>query len=260
MDYVTPQQARDMGGLRLVVSAGVPGPWGEAAKGMFHARSVAFTPVAQKPLEPNEDLVEWLGIRNAPVAVYEDEPPRERWIDIVMLAERLGSGPPLLPGDSALRALAVGISHELCGEWGFGWCQRLGMLKGMWASAGFEDLSALPEPMAAVQRQYGVYPDRLAAAPARIAAILDMLVARLERQKQAGSPYLVGDSLTCADIHWACFSAMLSPMEQALNPMPDGLRAVYDAHAPAVDEGAKAALLAHRDHIYHNHLRLPVDF
>ena len=260
MEYVTPQQARNMGGLRLVLSEGVPGPWGEAAKGMFHVRGIEFVPVAQKPLEPNEELVAWTGIRNAPVAVYDDEPPVERWIDIVMLAERIGRGPSLLPEDSELRAQAVGISHELCGEWGFGWCQRLGMLKGMWAGAGFEDLSALPEPMASVQCQYRVWPDQIAAAPSRIAAIVDMLAARLARQKQAASPYLVGHDLTCADIHWACFSAMLEPMEHALNPMPEGLRAVYDAHAPVVDDAVKAALLAHRDYVYHNHLRLPLDF
>jgi len=45
--YAEVERAREMPGLRLVLTTGVPGPWGEAAKGIFHAKRIPFTRVAQ---------------------------------------------------------------------------------------------------------------------------------------------------------------------------------------------------------------------
>ena len=73
MEYMSVAKARSMPGLRLVLSAGVPGPWGEAAKAVLKTRHVAFTAVAQEPLAPNLELRAWTGSRNAPIAVYDDD-------------------------------------------------------------------------------------------------------------------------------------------------------------------------------------------
>jgi glutathione S-transferase len=37
-EYLSVAEAREQPGLRLVLSVGVPGPWGEAAKALFHGR------------------------------------------------------------------------------------------------------------------------------------------------------------------------------------------------------------------------------
>ena len=45
--YHSVVEAKSMTGLRLVLSAGVPGPWSEAAKAVLKARNVSYAPVAQ---------------------------------------------------------------------------------------------------------------------------------------------------------------------------------------------------------------------
>src|SRR5437868_1271116 len=97
--YLSVADARERDGLRLVLTAGVPGPWGEAAKYILHVKGIAYAPVAQMAGMPNEDLVEWTGCANAPVAVYNDEAPKSGWAEILFLAERLASEPRLIPGE-----------------------------------------------------------------------------------------------------------------------------------------------------------------
>jgi hypothetical protein len=48
---------------------------------MFRLRSVPFIPIERTPFDPNRELVEWTGIRNAPVAVFDDEAPRSGWLE-----------------------------------------------------------------------------------------------------------------------------------------------------------------------------------
>ena len=48
----------------------------------------------------NEALRAWTGRDNAPIAVYEDEPGRDGWAEILDLAERLD--PDTLPLDLCL--------------------------------------------------------------------------------------------------------------------------------------------------------------
>lgn len=166
MHYFSVTEARTMRGLRLVLSGGVPGPWGEAAKAMLRARNVPFAPVAQEPMAANEELREWTGCRNAPTAVYDDEPPRTGWFDILMLSERLGSGASLLPEASADRALCLGLIMEICGQDGFGWNRRMNMLAAMWGSQA--PSAAKPHELE-YTRQYGLSPEAAARAPIRTA-------------------------------------------------------------------------------------------
>ena len=80
--------------MRLVLTEGVPGPWGESAKALFDLKGVPYHPVAQKGGAANEELVTWTGHRNAPIAILDDEPPRASWLEILFLAERLGESLP----------------------------------------------------------------------------------------------------------------------------------------------------------------------
>ena len=45
MDYLSVEEARDLNGLKLVLTGGVPGPWSEAAKALFNHHQVPFHPV-----------------------------------------------------------------------------------------------------------------------------------------------------------------------------------------------------------------------
>ena len=128
MHYLTVAEARERPGLRLVLSAHVPAPWGEAAKAVLAARGVSYQPVAQEVFGANDELHAWTGYRNAPIAISDDEPPVSAWLDLLMLAEQVGKGSSLLPAESSGRALVLGLSAEICAPYGFGWARRLLML------------------------------------------------------------------------------------------------------------------------------------
>lgn len=260
MDYVEPEVAQTLSGLRLALTMGVPGPWSEAAKAVFAVKGVSYVPVAQRAFQPNAALVAWTGHRNAPTAMYNDEPARVTWADITALADRLAPDPPLFPGSSKARVAIAGICHEIAGEGGFGWARRQMMSAKPAASAReapqpARDMSAV---MAMVQ-SYRLTEAAYDAAAARAGDILDMLAQRLHAQKAVASPYLVGSQLSAADIYWACFAALVDPLPQDVNPMPDWLRPSYANVGPLADR-VDPILLAHRDFVYARYLSLPLDF
>lgn len=254
MKYISVDDARARPGLRLVLTQGVPGPWGEAAKAVLRARGVAFTAVGQEAAQDNQTLVDWIGVRNAPAAVYGDEAPVTGYRDILMLAERLGTGASLLPAAARDRFTCLGIASDLCGPLGFGWQMRLLIFGAMFGSAAPPDL---PPNIQALHKAYGYTPAALAEAPQRAAAILTHLDALL---RASTTGYLVGGALSAADLYWACFSMMANPLPSDINPMPDQLRGLYSSAVPQVVSALTPALLKHRNYIYERHIDTPLDF
>ncbi len=256
MDYVEPKVARNMPGMRLALTMGVPGPWSEAAKEIFRIKGIDFVPVGQVGGNQNKDLVEWTGIRNAPIAVYNDEPPREKWTDILALAERIQPEPRLIPDDPAERALMYGLAHEICGENGFAWQRRLMMVHDA-VKAGM-----MNDSFDVLATDYGYSEAAGDAAPKKTAAILRLLATQLHEQKTKGSDFFIGTSLTALDVYWACFCALVRPLgdDKCVQPMPDYLRRMYEGHDDTVNSAVDPILVAHRDRIYAEYLTLPLDF
>jgi glutathione S-transferase len=242
VEFTDIAKARTARGLRLALTRGIPGPWSQSARKIFDLKRVPYLAVAQYTREANQELQEWTGVRNAPVAVYEDERPLTGWAEILMLAERLEPLPALLPVDSSQRALAFGIANEICGEWGFGWTRRVMMV----ATLG-EDLSSDPVNSSKAAA-YRLTAEAALAAPQRAAHVMQMLAHRLRTQEDVGSPFLVGDRLTACDIYWACFSVLLDPPAWA--PLPDALRALYGTTHPSLDSARDPILLRHRDYVF----------
>ena len=259
-DWLDVAQAYRLPGLRLVLSAGVPGPWGEAAKGLFFAKRIPYTRVRQMPGEANAELRAWTGFDNAPQAVYQDEPARTAWPELIFLAERLAPEPALVPPSPAERTQMFGLTHELAGENGLGWSRRLMMLDGTLSLPA----SVLPEDhpvraqVQALGRKYGYSQPAAQAAPARVAGILRLLSDQLAEQQRRGRRHLVGDRLSALDIYWAAFAAMISPLPEPQCAMPDGMRRVYEISDPALRSACSPELLAHRDFVYREHLELPI--
>ena len=247
MEYLSVAEARGMKGLRLVLGVGTPGPWSISARALFDIRKVPFVPVRQDLMQANEDLVAWTGRRNAPVAVFEDEPAVDGWLEIAVLAERLGSGPSLFPDDPVERALAVGFSAEICGHGGFGWSRRITMAAGQ-------------TPPTDVFRGYGVREGGVPEAVPRVIGILNGLSAQLHRQRERGSDYLVGGRLSLADVHWACFSQLVAPLGSEHCAMPDQMRALFDAMPPEMRGAVDPILIEHRDRIWERYIGLPLDY
>ena len=251
MDYISVSQAREASGLRVVLSAGVPGPWGESIKGMLTFKQLDYLPVAQQGGGDNPELLDWTGQTSAPVLVSEDLPPVCHWLDQLMLLERLQPEPALLPADCAQRSSAIGLSALMAGVEGFGWQRRLLMLEPMM------QLDPVPEVSLRLASKYGYSESAVRQAPARMLAISEFLVQSLAA---SGSDYFFGDAPCAADFYWANFAGMIKPLPPELNPMPDWFRPVYTSDRPDILACLPHELEAHRDMMYECHIPTPLDF
>jgi len=223
MNYIEPLAARDMEGLRLALTAHIPAPYSLSARAIFDHHHVPYVPVLQVGAGANNDLVAWTGHRNAPVAVYNDEAPRASWLEILYLAERLGSGPSLIPSNVDERMLMVGLANELLGENGFIWNLRLVML-----GAGGPERTAQERVRNPMYDQYGYSEEAAAQAIRPARAVLERLAAQLVAQTRAGHQHIVGESLSAVDIYWAYFSQALRTLPEDRCPMPAGMRKIYE--------------------------------
>lgn len=260
MDYLSIEAARQRAGeLFLVLTAGVPGPWGESAKGLFHVKGIRYIPVAQQGGGENAELREWTGRENAPIVVREGDPPRTGWAEILHFVERLAPAPRLVPAESSARVEMLGLCHEICGEDGFGWNRRLMLLDQVLKIPELADSPAML-PARRLAARYGYGAEAAAAAPGRVAEILRTLSERLQAQRRRGSRFFVGDELSALDIHWAAFAALLSPLPEDQCAMPRFLRGQYELGCGETRAAAEPILLEHRDAIYRDFLQLPLDF
>lgn len=258
MHYTAVADAKTMSGLRLALTAGVPGPWSEAAKAVLKVKGIPFVPVLQQAGADNEELAQWTGHRNAPTAMYNDEPPRVTWLDILNLAQRLQPEPSLLPADIDERILMVGLVNEIAGEGGMMWHARHLMLRGMAAAMASKGITDSP-----MLRDYRFSSEAADAAPARVIAVLRRLEQQLEPQLAAGKRYFIGGRLSALDLYWACFSQFLGPLPEEVNPMPGYLRKSWQAAGEVLFEAGytpRDCLLEHRDFVFREHIGLPLDF
>lgn len=255
-EYVEIEEAIKMPGLRVVLPPRIPGPWGEAIKGVLHVKKIPYTKVRHDLVE-QAPLIRWTAQSSSPVLVYNDERPRSVWNDQLYLAERLQPNPPLIPAAIDDRVQMFGLCNLLAGENGLGWTRRLMLVEAMVNEAGADE-AARKWPLA-FGSKYGYSPEAAAAAPAKCAEIIATFARRLERQQALGSSYLIGDRLSALDIYWAGFAAVVKPLPHELCPMLPQTRKLYDCTDPLVRAATTPQLLAHRDFIYREYLELPVD-
>jgi glutathione S-transferase len=250
--YIGVEEARKRDGLRMVVVANVPSPWGEAAKGILQIKGIEWAAV--RLVYDSEPLREWAGQRSAPVAIYGNEQPRAGWAEILLLAERLAPTPSLLPMNPAERAQAFGISHEICGEAGLGWSRRLQLIH-----AGMQNAGGFPEQVAKyLGKKYGYRPETGVAATSRVASLLGMLGARLRAQYDQGSRYYAGNSLTAVDVYSATFMALFRPLPHEQCEMSASTRAAFETRDAQTEAALDPILLKHRDMMYAEYLELPL--
>ena len=250
--YIGVEEARKRNGLRMVVVGDVPSPWGEAAKGILHIKGIEWAAV--RLVYDSESLREWAGRRSGPVAIYGNEQPRAGWAEILLLAERLAPTPSLLPTNPAERALAFGISHEICGEAGLGWSRRLQLIH-----SGVQNAGGFPEQVAKyLGKKYGYRPETGVAASSRVPSLLGMLAERLKSQYERESRYYVGDSLTAVDVYSATFMALFRPLPPEQCKMSASTRAAFETRDAQTEAALDPILLEHRDMMYAEYLELPL--
>ena len=255
--YLSVEQGRAASGLRLVVTAHVPGLWSEACKSLFDAKQVPYQLVEQVVGGENLALKEWTAQTSGPVAVWNDERPRSTWVEQLYLAERIAPSPRLIPEDMDDRAAMFGLCNELCGENGFGWNLRLRMTH--WGLNAPDPGAMARAIMPVLAARYHYDPAAVEPARAQQKAIVGRLSERFARQQEQGHSFLIGESLSALDIYWAAMAGAIEPLPEAQCPnMPPDMRAGYTD--PELREIAGDALITHRDVIYRDWLKLPMDF
>lgn len=248
MRYVDINEAINAEGLRIVIVKAMPSAWGLAAKAMIEFKSLDYLCAHQIPMSENPELLAWSGTNSAPVVAWNDEPPINRWDDILLLLERLAPEPRLVPENPAERIAVFGISREICGELGFGWNRRLDLMR---PAPGEE-----PSPFA---KKYNFRAAEAALANARVIALMTELADRLKTQSKNGSEYLVGKSVTAADFYWAAFSNFvdLQPAEEC--PINPAARPMFENTPAEIKAAIDPVLIEHRDRIMRKYYKLPLE-
>lgn len=240
-----------MSGLRISFSPGNFGPWGYALRNLLDVKKVPYTLAmhpqmaggpgdlpGQAPTQDQGFLYALTKQRSVPTMLYNEEPPRNSWVEQVRLADRLGAGPSLIPADPKDRVLMFGLLHEICAEEGIMWAKRL--------TVGETPLT----------RKYGWSKEAESRAPRRMVEGLTLMVEQLAKQRARGqTTFLVGDALTIVDIYLASMSVYFGmPAGPDLIPRtkqnPFNVRGMY-AEVPEVKAfvAAHPELLEWRDRI-----------
>jgi glutathione S-transferase len=254
--FVDLEEARAARGLRVVIATNVPSPWSQAAMGLFDMKGLDYLAVRYR--RTDEEIKRWTGARNAPAVLFEDEPPRSGWAEIVALGERLGGRVSLVPEDDAARVRMFGLSHELLGEDGLGWSVRLLLTH---LSLTTDGQRGWPKPVADyLAPRYGYSAERVGHARARCMRVLALLERTLAESRARGHEYLLGPRPTAADLHCAVTLAPILPMPEAECPMPPPVRHAFETVDEDVRAAVTPALLEHRALMYARHLVLPVRF
>jgi glutathione S-transferase len=250
------EEARAASGLRVVIATNVPSPWSQAALGAFDVKGLDYLAVRFR--RGDEALARWTGARNAPAVLYDDEPPRTGWAEIVALAERLGGRVSLVPEDDERRVRMFGLGHEILGEGGLGWSVRLLLTHASLATDGRE---GWPKSVAEyLAPRYGYAPARVETARARAISALRLLDSVLAESRARGHAYLLGAAPTALDIHCAVGVAPILPLPEADCPMPAPVRRAFETLDRDVKDAVSPALLEHRALMFAKHLVLPVRF
>ena len=251
MEYATVGEAMERPGVRLVLTAGVPGHWGESIKALVDYKGLDYLPVAQEGGGENAELLAWTGQSSAPVLVCDDLPPACHWLDQLMLLERLQPHPALLPTAPEARADAIGLCALIAGAEGFGWWRRMAMIQPM---MGMDPVPPMAQRMA---HKYAYSDAACASAPGHMR---DICAALQRRLADSGGDYFCGDQPTAVDFYWACFAGMIKPLSPELNPMADWMRSLYTADEPEIRACLTPLLENHRDMMYQRHITTPLDF
>jgi glutathione S-transferase len=250
-EYVSVEEAIGREGLRMVVVGGVPSPWGEAAKGLFHLKGLDW--VGVRLVHDSDALLQWAGERTGRSRSTAGSRRGRAGARSCCLAERLAPEPRLVPEEPAARDEVLALGEAICGRDGLNFTRRLQLVHaGLNGEPGF---NAAPRR---TWRRSTATTRR--AAPRRAARRAEARRARgaPEGARAAGSDYLVGDALTAADVYLAAAMALFKPLPQEVCEMsrrraPRSRRSTRRPRRRSIP-----LLLAHRDMMYARHLALPL--
>ena len=248
MKYTSIDDAVNASGLRLVIVKDMPSAWGVAAKAMIDYKGLDYLLAHQIPMSENPELLAWSGTNSGPVAAWNNESPINRWDDILFLIERLAPQKPLLPKAAAARIQVLGISHEICGELGFGWNRRLDMMR-----------PPEGQPPSDFGKKYSYNDTDAALANKRVITLIKELATILKVQAQQDSKFLVGNSITPTYFYWASFSYLIVLQSQDEVPANPLQRPMFENTPAEITAAIDPILIEHRDRIMRTYCKLPLE-
>jgi len=209
-EFITLDEAAEMkNGTRVTFVPGVQALYAEALKNICYVKKIPLIRVLHPLMgidkETGEDrqqqLYDLTCQTSLPTMLHDEERPRNVWIEQLALVEQIGDAgsPSLIPDKFELRVEMFGLCAVVLAEDGLVWNIRI--------------LNDSP-----LGRKYGYSEESSSTAPAKIAEVIGLIDSRLEAQEELGSPYLVGDALTAADIYWATLSMSALPVPPEIMP------------------------------------------
>jgi hypothetical protein len=240
-------------GLRIAPVRGVPSPWSELCRALFHVKHIPFALINAR--DPELGLLELKAAtaqESLPVVFWNSERPRAGWLEQLSLAERLADGPKLLPESPRERAFVIGFLSELCAEDGFGWHRRLLLIDRMLTESGYGERER------AIGRYLGDKYGFTSASLPESRRRCESIVAAFAALNITAEGFFARESLSALDLGWTAFTALIQPLPHDLCPMDTLWRDLYTWTPSESAPDAIAALLAHRDRIYRDWLELPV--
>lgn len=254
-DFITLEEAAAMTtGTRVTFIPGIPAMYSEALKNICYVKGIPLIRVLHPFMgidkatgkDRQAALYELTAQTSLPTMLHNEERPRNVWIEQLALAERIGApgAPALLPDDFESRAEVLGLCAIVLAEDGLVWNMRI----------------MVDSPLA---QKYGYSDEASAKAVGKIADAIGVLDRRLEAQARRGSGYLVGDSVTAADVYWATFgmSVLPSPPPEIMprTRQNEGMLKFFDANSrvPEIAAAITSRIEEHQRYILTTYCETP---
>ena len=254
VQFISLDEAASMkSGTRVTFIPGMQALYAEALKNICYVKKVALIralhPLMGISKETGEDrqarLYELTSQTSLPTMFHDEERPRNVWIEQLSLAENIGreDSPKLIPDDLQDRMDMFGLCAVILGEDGLVWNIRI--------------LSDNP-----LARKYGYSEQASSSALGKIVDIIRLIDHRLEEQEKAGSKYLVGNSLSAADIYWSTMVMSTLPTPPEIMPRTEqnqGMLMWFEGNSkiPAIEEVLSKRIEDHQHFILKTHCETP---
>lgn len=254
LEFITLEEAAAMKtGTRVTFIPGVPALFSEALKNICHVKGIplirALHPMLGVDKATGQDrqalLYQLTCQTSLPTMFHNEERPRNVWLEQLALAEQIGAAdtPILLPADFEQRAIVFGLCAIVLAEDGFIWNMRI--------------LGDSP-----LGRKYGFSEEASAAAPAKMVEVISLIAHRLAAQERLGSRFLVGTSLSAADLYWATLSMSVLPPPPEIMPLTQQNKGMLkyfakNSQSPAISAALTEKIEEHQQFILTTYCETP---
>ena len=252
--FITIEEAAEMEkGTRVTFVPGMQAIYAEALKNICFVKKIPLTRVLHPNMgfdkktgkDKQEKLYELTSQTSLPTMFHDKERPRNVWIEQLALAEKIGveDSPSLIPDNFELRAEMFGLCAIILAEDGLVWNMRI----------------LIDSPLG---RKYGYNKSASSNAPRKIAEVINLIDNRLKVQEKLGSPYLLGDSLTAADIYWATISMTVLPVPPEIMPRTKqnkGMIIFFESNSkiPLIADALSKRIETHQKYILKTYCETP---